>query len=132
MIKPSIAEARLAIIISMNDLVRQFIRAMPSRRSTDGKGRVIDGNAPYIDTLITASFVPDGDDHEDISKAIRRCIDAMLSYEYTVTADPDSIKGVRKLMEQLGSILAISTAYPEKAANRAKTLINTNGKGKRR
>jgi hypothetical protein len=130
MIKPSVAEARLAIIISMNDLVRHYIRAMPSRRSTDGKGRVTDGNAPYIDGLITASFVPDGDDHEDISKAINRCIDAMLTYEYTITADPDSIKGVRKLMEQLGSILAISTAYPEKAANRAKMLAN--GKGKRK
>lgn len=128
MIKPSVAEARLAIIICMNDLVRQYVRAMPSRRSTDGKGRVTDGNAPYIEGLITASFVPDGDDHDDISKAINRCVDAMMTYEYTITADPDAIKNVRKLMEQLGSILAVSTAYPEKAASRAKTL----GKGKRK
>jgi len=128
MIRPSVAEARLAIIICMNDLVRQYVRAMPSRRSTDGKGRVTDGNAPYIDGLITASFVPDGDDHDDINKAINRCVNVMMTYEYTITADPDSIKDIRKLIEQLGSILAISTAYPEKSASRAKAL----GKGKRK
>jgi len=130
MIKPSVAEARLAVIICMNDLVRQYVRAMPSRRSVDGKGRVTDGNAPYIEGLITASFVPDGDDHNDISKAINKCVINMLDYEYTTTADSDFIKGIRKLMEQLGSILAISTAYPEKAANRAKTLGKGIGKRK--
>jgi hypothetical protein len=122
--------ARFETVMFMNAIVGLYTRAMPVRAKRMSNGKIYDPNAPFVESLISASFVPEEEDYASVKSAIRKVTRVMKEYENETTSitEIEYMVRLRKKMEELSSILHISTSYPKSATERAKSLLKKKGR----
>jgi hypothetical protein len=80
---------------------------------------------PYVSHLMNASAIPDGN-LAHINSAIKKTASWLKDFEYNhCVSNLDTIRQIRKTVEQLSSIYLVSSAHPDDAMRRAIRLRPT-------
>lgn len=122
-------------VSALNRLVELYIKEFFPKMSPKSRKPKDQGEMPVV---ITASYTKRDRDIEhllkcseveeptlkDINYALFLTIDAMKGYEYEKTYGITNMKIVRRKVEEIKSIMAVSESYPESAMRRLKNITN--------
>ena len=109
--------------ITLNDIVREYIMEFDYWQKDGSKKETeLTTNEKKGLALTAASYVEELD-RESIVKAIRKTISVMNDIEYNlVGGDLSAYKDRRRKVEQILSIIHVSSAYPANAVKRLKMI----------
>jgi hypothetical protein len=109
--------------ITLNDIVREYIMEFDYWQKDGSKKEIELTTSEKKGLALTAASYVEELDRESIVKAIRKTISVMNDIEYNlIGGDLSAYKDRRRKVEQILSIIHVSSAYPANAVKRLKMI----------